>query len=644
MTMVVDPRNALSFGNMTGTEQSPFDGFRPLSILQGDRYRALDLLESYFRCRQHDGKMYDFDGRLYSPRTTMPLLSQEQAPYYVPLRDRRPSAAYPLGKIIVDSFTNLLFGENRFPQIRVEGDPKNEDFKQTIARVGNLPLKMIEARSLGGATGTVCVDWCFYKGRPRYEVHNAKNVHVHEWADRLRLKPRWATEVYPFWIPQWNGKAFDKIYYWFRRDWTPDADIVFEPAEIKPNPDTAPVWIVDAKKSVRHDDGVCHLHWIQNRPSDEIDGVGDYAGLLDQFDTLDVLASVVARGAILNLDPTLKLKMDPEQIAMSGVKKGSDNSIVTGEGGDAEYMELQGTSIEVGIKLIETHRRSILEAAQCIVPDPHEVAAQGVSSVAVKAMFAPMLGSADVLREQYGHAIRNLVDEPTDVARAKMKRVPMVQVTDDLGQPVLDEAGVPKTQPGKWELTLPPKIEVKPAPLPSEQPVPPGKPPLDPKTGLPEEQPLQPRPPPEELPPEDLEPKTVTTKTEREPGEGGETDLRWPPYFTPTPDDQAKIATTLQLATGGKMFLSVETATEAMAEAFGADPAQEQQRVQKQTAKDKAKEQAMFQQQQEAAAGKVEKDDEQPGGGKPFGKPPFGKPQPPFLPGDDGGDEGAAGP
>lgn len=570
MSNVVSINRGIPTGGVPGDDSQ----FRPRSILYGDRFRDLDYRESYYTCTQHDSKIYDFDGRVISgPRAVQPLISAEKSPIYIPLKMRRPAAPVRMGKIIVDSFTNLLFGENRFPNVRVDGDDESQDFAQTLARVGRLPMQMIRARNLGGSTGTVGLSWCFHEGVPRFEVHNAKNLYVHSWIDRVLLLPKHVTEVYMFYKVKWDGKGFNKSYYWFRRDWTPDGDFVFEDVPFEKDKD--PVWKVDEEKSNRHGDGVVHFEWIQNVPTDEIDGLPDYEGLFDQFDQLDILNSVVTRGAILNLDPTLKLKMDADMVKRLGVRKGSDNALVVGKDGDAEYMELAGTSIEAGTKLLEALRRSILETAQCIVPDPHEVAAQGVSSVAIKAMFAPMLSKADVLREQYAAAMKRALENMVQVAKDRMSRPLVRPVLDEAGEPMVDPmTGEPVMEEVSFVLAIPPRVEmIAPAPV------------LDPMTGA-------------LVPPVDAtgQPMTepVPTKIPRTPGEGGEVSLHWPPYFAPTFDDQAKVVTAMQVATGGKGFISVETATDIASAAFGVDPAEEKKRVEAEGLTAQANQAAMF--------------------------------------------------
>lgn len=615
--VTIDPKNALAFSSFGEANTTFGGGFPARSILYGDRYAQLDRRESFYTCRQHNAKVYDFNGRLSNPRSTQPFISQEKSAMYIPLESRRPSAPYRLGKVIVDSFTNLIFGEGRFPEIKLDGDPVSEDFIATIAKVGKLPLKAIQARQLGGSMGSVGMSWCFHRGKPRFEVHSGKNVFIHSWEDRLDLLPRHVTECYLFYKVQWDGKAFNKQWYWFRRDWTPEWDLVFKPVFY--DKDKEPWWEPDLKKSTQHNDGICHFQWIQNLPTDDIDGMPDYEGLYDQFDQIDILSSVVVRGATLNLDPTLKLKLDPDLVKHTGVRKGSDNALIVGIDGDASYMELNGSSLESGTKLVESMRRSILETAQCIIPDPHEVAAQGVSSVAIKAMFAPMIGKGEILREQYGTGIERLLEAPLTVARAKWKN--SVQVTDPFGQPMMD-AATGEPQMGELTLDLPPKVEkltdeelaaaIPPAP----------EAPIDPATGLPVEVPQQPP----------QAPVQTYRLIPREPGQGGFLSLQWPAWFALTPQDQSTLVTSMQVATGGKAFLSSETAMELAADAFGIDPKREAARL----ADDQSAAQDQMGGMFPPMGGQVAQQDELPPGVVPHDQPPAPGQEPPepLIPGE----------
>lgn len=527
-------------------------GFHGRNILDSERFRELDRRQSYYDCTQHDFKRFDFDGRMVQSTggisATQPLMSAEKAAWYVPLRARRPSTPYRLARVIVNAFTGLLFGENQFPKFLVAGDADSEDYIKALIQSSSLASKMIRARNIGGATGTSALSWCYLDGKPRVQVHNPKYLYVHEWEDREELIPSHVTECFIYPRDEYDSqrKKLVRNYYWYRRDWTKDSDIVFVNKLVEPGKD--PRWEPDVKKSVTHGDRLCHLNWIQNLPNDEIDGVADYDGLYESFDTIDLILSVITRGATLNLDPTLVLKLDPDLVQRMGVKKGSDNALVVGESGNAEYLELGGQSIEAGLKLFNEKRKAILEVAQCVIPDPDSVAAQGTSSVAMKMMYAPMIGKAMLHREQYGTAAARILSSLLTIAQHSSKNT--VIVYDEDGNETEEEQ----------EIVLPPRVT------------------RIPKTdgdGLPTGE-------------DDVKVE------ERDPGHGTDVDPQWGPWFPSTPQDQQLIATTLSTATNKATFMSPQMASEIMSAAFGRDASDEWVRLQKAGAAQDEKHKSMF--------------------------------------------------
>lgn len=513
------------------------------TIIESDRYRLLDRRQSYYDGTCHDWKMFDFDGRVISqgPLGTTPLLSSDPMPTYVPLRQRRPSSPYRLARAITNAFTNLVFGEGRFPAITIAGDEMGQDFARALARVGALPEKMVRLRTIGGSVGTAGLSWSFHRGKPRFGVHNGKHLFVTRWADRDELVPEYATEIYRYPTTRWDPdkRGYVKDWHWYRRDWTPEADVIYLPVLYRPGVD--PIFVVDRAKSSVHDDGACHLEWVQNVPTEDIDGEPDYEGLYDSLDTIDLLYSVITRGATLNLDPTLVLKMDLDFVQRMGVKKGSDNALTVGVGGDAQYLELAGTGIEGGLKLLGEERRTALEAAQCVIPDPNEVASQGISSVSINALYKPMLARAGVFRSQYGRAITRTLASMQRAARklGVGKPRPVAQVPGDLEAPGEE---IPY-------LALPPKIV--------EEPV------LDPATGEPTGE-------------------VAKARVDLVPGESDDVDAAWPPYFPVTVKDMTDAATAMSTATGGKAVVSHRTGVEVFASLAGLDPAEEWRRVEEQ--------------------------------------------------------------
>ena len=120
-----------------GTTFGPSD-FRATNVLSSPRFKELDRRQAYYDCTQHDEKRYDFDGRIISLHgpgalASQPLINNTVAPFYVPLRMRRPSAPYRLARVMTNSFTNLVFGAGRFPDVKVIGDANSQDFQQALA-------------------------------------------------------------------------------------------------------------------------------------------------------------------------------------------------------------------------------------------------------------------------------------------------------------------------------------------------------------------------------------------------------------------------------------------------------------------------------------------------------------------------------
>lgn len=606
----------MTFGNLT---PAGYGGFRidtrtlevpARTIVDSERYRMLDRRESYFKATQHDWKLVDFDGRVISQQpgwpTSMPMLSSEPVPGFVPLRMRRPSAPLRLARIITKAFSALILGE-RFPTSEVLFDEDAQAFDAAVIEAGELPSKFLEARDKGGSVGSTAISWSIKDGEPRFVVHNSKHLHVSEWADRDALIPAYVTEMYRYPKDEWNAekRQYLRNWYWWRRDWTPEADIVYLPALFENGKE--PLFLIDEARSATHDCGECHMVWIQNTPSEEIDGEPDYEALYDKFDTMDVLSSVTSRGTIANLDPTLVLQVDPGLVEHGGVKKGSDNALSVGEKGDAKYLELAGTGTTAGLEVLREHRRWALETGQCIVPDPSEIAAQGISSVSIKALYRPMLAQASVVQTQYGRGLKRLLLQVRRAAR--LMGVGQTRTVAPPPAPVLPPAGVAEVVadpfPAVVEVTLalPPRVV--------EDDV------IDPVTGVATGE------------------KTQRLQEQR-PGMSTLLKLKWPPWFETTMKDVLDAGMAFTTATGGKAALSKQTAVEEMAKVLGRDPADEWKRVDSQSAQEMAHEKDLAGLGMPLAGGDAEDD-----GGGGFGKPSGGKP--PF--GGKGGDdaEGADG-
>lgn len=335
------------------------------TICEGDRFKQLDRLESYYRTTQDDSKMYDWDGRFQGYGGEADI-----APgWFVPYKHRRPSARYNLARVIVKRLTSFIFGADRFPQLRIEGDEDAEDYVQTLAQVARLSQRMSEARDLGGSVGSVCLSFAFVEGKPRIEVHNAKHCTVVSWLDKSERRVGAAIKAYKF--PRWiirDGKMRQVDFYSVRY-WDTEQEIVWDP--IPADVARQRGWWNYPHQTAKHPGGVCPFYWVQNTPdSVEDDGEPDYEGLLDMFDEINRLLSATTKGTRANVDPTLVMKADPN-LNDGAVRKGSDN-VIWSPGG-AEYLELQGMSQQAAERQLAMLKQMALDESGVVLADPEKL-------------------------------------------------------------------------------------------------------------------------------------------------------------------------------------------------------------------------------------------------------------------------------
>lgn len=516
-------------------------GWSSRAVFMSQRRRELEWRRQFFEATTHDAKSYDMDGRLIAPgvQTTQPFVGGAIPSVYVPLDARRPSVPYRLATTIVKRFTSRIFGRDHFPTIEVVGDPDTQDWFAGVVDASSLRTRMIRARNMGGACGSVALSWRVCEGVPRVQVHAGSCVEVVEWADREELVPAHAIELTRRPEDRWDPdkRSFERVWWWCRRDWTPMADLYFLD-KLDDSKGREEPWVLDRTRTDEHKDGEAHVVWVQNDPDDGVDGRPDYDGQYEALNSLDTSSSVAHRGTVLNLDPTLVLNADPEIVKRGGViRKGSDNALTVGENGGAEYLELSGSSVAAGKDLIERERGQILECVSCVVPDPNTVAAAGTSSLGIRLVYEPMLDEVDVRREQYGQGMVRLLGQIERCVRRRLG--------NEEGVPVYEVAPDGTETPVIYEVKLEPKvIDVLDAN---------GKPTGEVK----------------------VEPRRL--------GKGGTIKLKWGEDFSLTADEESKRTSTLSTAAGGKPVVSHKSAVERASKLHDLDPREEWKRVEQQT-------------------------------------------------------------
>jgi len=418
-----------------------------------ERQRKLNWLYAWYTTVQYDNRKVEFDGReRLDPIEREAIVTASFIPpgFYdvgqqYPLKFRRPIAPYNLARVIVDRFTELLFSENRVPRVRVLGDSDTEDYVQAVIEETDYWGRFLQARKLGGAMGSVAIGFQFVAGRPQVEVHDPRWCFP-DFEDRVSKKLRLIEKRWIYTqeerVP--NGKGgwkWSDVPYWYRRIIDTKRDIIFKPVAVAKGEE--PLWEIDEERSVEHNLGFCPVVWIQNHEvMDDIDGESDCWGTYDQIEQMDLLISMSVRGIILNCDPTVVVKEDVE---MSSIAKGSDNTVKLTKGGSFDYVEISGTGPKAAREAAAELRESILEVAQVHLP-PSDGGQVQQTLGQVERTFSSMLAKAALLRKQYGKAALDLMklllraaqrmqqgyrDESGMLVRKVLKLPPKVVEQDD---------------------------------------------------------------------------------------------------------------------------------------------------------------------------------------------------------------------
>lgn len=519
------------------TEHVPYQEVRLVDLCHGGRFGRLDRLESYYRGTQHDHKQFSWEGMIFG-------FGQEadiQPGWYVPYRLRRPCARYQLGRVMVRRITSMMFGTDRFPELKIENDPDAEDFAKTLATESRLPSRMIEARNEGGAEGAVGISFKFVGGRPRTEVHKAKHCTVLRWADESEWRPAAVLKTYCYPRRIWNKdtKRMEEVMIYHARYWDELREIVWKPIP-QQLAETTSWWRVP-RQEVVHGFGFIPFYWVQNTPnSQDPDADADYEAVTDDLDELDQILSATSTGTKANVDPTLVIKEDPIKNP-GALKKGTGNTIWA-EGG-ADYLELSGQATKAGMEMAKEVKSAILDVCGVVMPDEEKLSGAAQSAQAMRILYAPMLAACDVRREQYGeHGIKAVIVGMMRAAKQLASRPPMDtdQATPE-GAPVLLQS-----------LVL--------------------------------------------LPPRMVKQEDGSVKAEpRKPGESEDLVLNWNPYFPPTWTDISAATTAANMANGQKPVASQKTTIQALQSMWGVnDVDAELDRINEEADEAAARQQEMF--------------------------------------------------
>lgn len=515
-----------------------------------ERQQQLNRLWSVYRCANYSHRKVDWNGQpvqtamdeeVISTQGYMPPGFVDGSGQALPLKYRKPTAPYALVKVIVDRFTGMLFSEHNHPEVMVEGDPQTEDWLRSLADTTRIWQQFIQARTFGGAQGTAVVGAQFIDGKPVVEVHDPRwcvptfDEHGSTTLVKLEKRYRYPKEERDQATGRWETKE-----YWYRRIIDQQSDVLFEPAPVGDGDE--PDW--QEARRADHGFGFCPAVWIQNLPvQDSEDGDPDCPdSVYEMVTAIDVLVAQSMRALVANTDPQLVITTKAE---LADVQMGRDKALRVPDG-DAKFLEISANGPTAALDLAQQLRRMALEVAQCVLEHPDVQGGGDKTATEVERNMQSMFSKADIFREQYGQRGIVPVLEMFWKAARKLQK-PRMLTPQEQGLP--QEAIAPGVAAGDAAARL--GAEPGPGAHPEVDATSQNAG-MDPNDGI-----LQPQTATMvrgevKLPPRyETSPAGGMVAVERQPGEGGTIQLKWPDYVPPSLQDVQLAATATVAAMAG---------------------------------------------------------------------------------------------
>lgn len=402
-----------------------------------ERARRLDRLEQIWRCKQYEGRKEFWDQS-------------------VPVQERAPAIKHPVARIAGTRLASLVFGESRFPRVTAQagsvgvGDLalSDEDAKVVSTALSDIIEKAeVKSRSRGMLVdglklGTAVPVVGIRAGIPTVEMLPAKwctpTFSENDPDDVTNLVMQYRVKGDPEKVDSLGKPQRADREYWYRREITSAADIVWDGIECRRD-NREPDWATERPTAPVRTLEFCPVVWGRNLPDstchEQLDGIPIVEDLDDEIEGLDLAHSMRHRNALYNGDPVPVVSgAGPEDVdaergrqpigptaprdgyAQYGgeraMKKGPGRILwLRKEGASASLMESSGAGNKILGDDAIAIRSMIFEAMSVVASDPDSFGTSELSARALGILFQPMLDLADNLRECWGKVLRRVLSK-----------------------------------------------------------------------------------------------------------------------------------------------------------------------------------------------------------------------------------------
>lgn len=324
----------------------------------------------------------------------------------VPLKKRKPKIIYPFAQLLSERVASKLLGKSVFPKLDIPEDPDTTELMKLVVNSTYMRALLLKAIEKFVSHNSVFVRFKIVAGNLKYECFNPKYCYP-EFDDKDELVKMTIKYVYDD-HEDLDGEGRPKKK-WYKMELGQVNDILYDnPSYVAENePDFQVVG------SVKHDLGFVQGEWFRNgynRHSPDGDGMSIVEKCFNFMDALNYNLSQSDKAVLYGQDPQLIVKgMDEDEI--DELIKSSSKGWNLGREGDAGFIEIAGSGVQVGQEHRDDLMKHVQDIARVVMLDPEKIVGSAQSAKAMEVLHGPLVELIDQMRPHVERSMIKLIQK-----------------------------------------------------------------------------------------------------------------------------------------------------------------------------------------------------------------------------------------
>jgi hypothetical protein len=320
---------------------------------------------------------------------------------HIPLRKRKPKIIYPFAQLLCERVASKLLGRDTFPKLDMPEDPDTMELLDLMIKSSYVKSLLLAAMETMVSHNSVFVRFKIVAGNLKYEYYNPKYCYPEfdEAGNLVKMEIKYVYEDQEDLDNE--GKPIKK---WYKMELGQMTDVLYD------NPkyvaDQAPNFV--PVKDAKHDLGFVQGEWFKNgysKHSPDGDGKTIVEKVYDFIDSLNYNLSQADKAVLYGQDPQLVVTgMDEDEI--ESLIKSSSKGWNLGRQGDARFVEIAGSGVQVGQEHRQDLHKDIQDIARVIMLDPEKIVGSAQSAKAMEVLHGPLV---ELINQMRPHVEKGLI-------------------------------------------------------------------------------------------------------------------------------------------------------------------------------------------------------------------------------------------